>query len=96
MSTVVRKTGAMAEECYFWGTHAAAELDLLISRGRKRWGFEFKRTETPKVTRSMRSALEDLQLTRLDVIHAGQETYPLGDKVRAVSLWRVLEDVPAL
>jgi hypothetical protein len=41
----------------------------------------------------MRSALADLKLDRLDVIHAGDETYPLGKQVRAVSLSRLLEDV---
>jgi predicted AAA+ superfamily ATPase len=24
------------QECYFWATHAGAELDLLVVRGRKR------------------------------------------------------------
>ena len=41
----------------------------------------------------MRSALEDLALTRLDVIHAGTETFPLGRNVRAVASTRILGDV---
>jgi hypothetical protein len=44
----------------------------------------------------MRSALADLKLDRLDVIHAGDETYPLSERVRAVSLSRLLEDLPSL
>ena len=47
----------------------------------------------PAVTPSMRSALEDLKLDRLDVIHAGAETFPLGPRVRAVAAARVLEDL---
>jgi hypothetical protein len=41
----------------------------------------------------MRSALADLQLNRLDVIHAGQETFPLDRHVRAVAASRVPEDL---
>jgi hypothetical protein len=41
----------------------------------------------------MRSALEDLQLTRLDVIHAGAETFPLGPRIGAVAAARLLTDL---
>jgi hypothetical protein len=84
------------EECYFWATHSGAELDLLIVRGRQRLGFEIKRTVAPRLTPSMRSAMQDLRLTRLDVIHAGQETFPLADQIRAVSMTRMLEDLTPL
>jgi predicted AAA+ superfamily ATPase len=96
MFEVVRRLGARPEECYFWATHTGAELDLLVVRGRKRWGFEFKRTDAPGVTPSMRTALTDLGLDSIDVIHAGSETYPLHRKMRAVSLERLLVDVKPL
>jgi hypothetical protein len=85
--------GAQPEECFFWATHAGAELDLLLVRGRLRWGFEIKRTSAPQVTPSMRSALTDLDLHRLDVIHAGAHTFPLAPKIRAVALTRLLQDI---
>jgi uncharacterized protein len=84
---------AQPEECYFWATHAGAELDLLILRGRQRLGFEVKRTSSPSLTPSMRAALTDLGLQRLDVIHAGDETFQLAKNVRAVALQRLLADV---
>ena len=59
-------------------------------------GFEVKRTTSPSVTPSMRSALEDLKLERLDVIHAGEETFPLAPRVRAIAASRLVEDVPPL
>lgn len=90
---VVRRIGARPNECYFWATHAGAELDLLVIRGRRRLGFEIKRTSAPQVTPSMRIALEDLRLTSLDVIHAGEHTFPLGAKLRAVAMSRLLKDV---
>jgi uncharacterized protein len=44
------------DECWFWATHAGAELDLLVINENGRRGFEIKRTTAPKITSSMRSA----------------------------------------
>jgi len=41
----------------------------------------------------MRSAISDLKLRRLDVIHAGEETFNLARDIRALSLMRILEDM---
>jgi predicted AAA+ superfamily ATPase len=83
-------------EYFFWSTHTGAELDLLVVRGRRRLGFEVKLTSSPSVTRSMHIAMRDLKLDRLDVIHAGEHTFPLGEKIRAVPLNRILGDIKAL
>jgi uncharacterized protein len=96
IQAVVDRLGARREECYFWGTHAGAELDLLVIRGPLRLGFEFKRTTAPTVTPSMRIALENLGLKRLDVIHAGERTGSLAKGIRAVALARLLEDLEPL
>jgi predicted AAA+ superfamily ATPase len=86
--------GARREECFFWSTHAGAELDLLVVRGRKRLGFEIKHTDTPTVTSSMRSALESLKLERIDVVHAGARSFHLAPRIRAVAA-RELETLVA-
>ena len=93
LGEVVQRLGVQPDQCWFWRTHAGAELDLLVIRGRERLGFEFKRTVAPALTPSMRSALQDLKLDHVDVIHAGGETFPLGPRVRAVAASRLLEDV---
>lgn len=93
---VVRQLGVEDDECYFWATHAGAEVDLLVIRGRRRLGFEIKRTTAPKLTRSVRTALDDLGLRRLDIIHAGEHTFPLEDRVRAVAISRLLKDIRPL
>lgn len=93
ISQIVRRLRARSDECYFWGTHAGSELDLLIVRGRLRLGFEVKRTSSPRVTPSMRNALKDLKLRRLDVIHAGDQTFPLDAGIRALAFPRLLEDL---
>lgn len=90
------RLGARPEESYFWATHAGAELDLLVVRGGRRLGFELKRTDAPRLTPSIRTALADLKLERLDMVHAGEHTFPLGERVRAVALGRLYEDLEPL
>jgi predicted AAA+ superfamily ATPase len=87
---------AEPEECFFWATHAGAELDLLIVRGSERRGFEIKRTSSPKVTPSMRTALTDLELTSLELIHAGEHSFDMQERLRAVSISRLIKDVAPL
>ncbi|MGH7552542.1 MAG: ATP-binding protein [Longimicrobiales bacterium] len=96
LEAVIERLGARSDQCYFWATHTGAELDLLIVDGQRRYGFEIKRTTAPSLTPSMRHALADLGLTRLDVVHAGVETFPLATSVRAVAARRLLEDVAPL
>jgi hypothetical protein len=88
-----RHLKAERDEVFFWATHAGAELDMLVIRGRTRLGFEVKRTTSPRVTPSMKHAVHDLKLRRLDVVHAGDTTFPLAQRIRAVSLSRLLMDL---
>ncbi len=44
----------------------------------------------------MSIALQDLKLERLDVLYPGKETYPMGDRMRAVGLSRLLRNVEPL
>jgi hypothetical protein len=96
LEALIRHLGAGSHEVFFWATHAGAELDVLVVRGKSKRGFEIKRTTVPTVTPSMRSAMEDLELDSLDVIYAGHETFPLAAGIRAVALERMLSDVRPL
>lgn len=96
LDAVVTRLGAQPEECHFWAAHSGAELDLLVVRGNARLGFEFKRTTAPATTRSMHVALEDLRLSRIDVVHAGSRSFPMHPKIRAIALSRLLEDLEPL
>ena len=89
LEAVVDTLGLPDEDVHFWATHSGAELDLVVGRGQRRVGVEIKRTTAPKVTRSMRTAVQDLDLKELIVIHAGRDSYPLGAKVRAVAAGRL-------
>lgn len=79
------------EEAYFWGTHAGAEIDVVMVKDGRKLGAEFKRQDAPRLTPSMRIALEDLKLEQIAVIYPGERRYPLHDQVNAVPLKALLE-----
>ncbi|MBS0264975.1 MAG: ATP-binding protein [Planctomycetes bacterium] len=74
------------DAAYFWATHQGAELDLLLFKGGRRLGVDCKRIDAPKVTPSMRIALNDLKLDRLIVAYPGDSRYPLDPRIEAVPL----------
>lgn len=75
-----------SNHCYFWSTHNEAELDLLVFTNGKRLGFEFKYSDSPKITKSMHIALEDLQLDHLYIIFPGTLSFAMNDKITACGL----------
>lgn len=75
---------ARPEEAYFWGTHQGAELDLLMLKGTRRVGVEFKRSDAPALTPSMRIAMTDLKLDSLLVLYPGPKRYSLADRVEVL------------
>lgn len=77
---------AQPDDAYFWATHAGAELDLLMFKHGKRVGVEFKHSDAPTLTPSMRIAMVDLALDALYVIYPGDRRYPLAPNVEAVPL----------
>jgi len=83
LEEIVRIFKADPEDCFFWATHAEAELDLLLFKDGKRYGFEIKYTDFPRTTKSMHSALEDLKLDSLTVIYLGSAIFPLTEKITA-------------
>ena len=74
------------DQAYFWATHGGAELDLLLFKDGQRIGVECKRVDAPRLTPSMRSALDALKLDRLFVVYPGVLRFPLAERVEAVPL----------
>ena len=85
---VIEETLKVAEpdEAYFWATHNGAEIDLVLVKSGRMFGVECKRVDAPRLTPSMRSALEDLKLEHIAVVYPGTRRYPLTDRVQAVPL----------
>jgi len=84
------------DELYFWATHTGAELDLLLFKDGRRLGVECKRVDAPRLTPSMRIALEDLELDHLFVIYPGARAYPLADCVTVLPLVQLAREGQAL
>jgi predicted AAA+ superfamily ATPase len=73
-------------DAYFYGTQRGAELDLLLLRHGRHWGFEFKCSDAPKTTKAMHIALDDLKLEHLWVVYPGALRYSLTDQITALPL----------
>jgi predicted AAA+ superfamily ATPase len=77
---------ADTRQAFYWATHTGAELDLVLFRGGKRYGIEFKCADAPVMTKSLHIALEDLKLERAWIVYPGKESYPVHEKVRVCPL----------
>ena len=62
----------------------------LSHRGR-RFGFEFKYNEAPRVTRSAHTAISDLHIDHVWLVYPGEYTFPIDKKITAIPLARVSE-----
>lgn len=91
---LVMSTGSRTA-CY-WGTHAGAELDLMLLHQGKRLGFEFKRSDAPSTSKSMHAALNDLGLDHLWVVYPGSEEFPLAERMSALPITELPEFVKKL
>ncbi|MFH1161384.1 MAG: ATP-binding protein [bacterium] len=79
--------------CYFWATHAGAELDLFTTLKGRRFGFEIKYADAPRLTKSMTTALDNLSLERLLVIYPGEKPYALHEKVQVIGAKSLLPEI---
>ena len=77
------------DDIFFWATHQGAEIDMIIRRGDTLYGVECKRTDNPRITPSIRIALDDLNLKHVVIIYPGIQQFPLAKKVEAVPLQMV-------
>ena len=74
------------DEAYFWATHQGAEIDLVLRKDGRLFGIECKRTDAPRLTPSMRIALDDLKLESITVVYPGTKRFSIADNVEAVPL----------
>jgi predicted AAA+ superfamily ATPase len=80
------------DETFYWATQSGAELDLLMIKDGRRIGIECKRVDAPRLTPSMRTSFDSLELSRLLVIYPGTLAYPLEEKIDAMPLSRLIEN----
>ena len=77
----------LTDDAYFYSVHGGSELDIYLPN--RRIGFEIKRQDAPRLTRSMQIVIEDLKLEELLIVYPGKRIYPISDRVRAVPLYEV-------
>jgi len=78
---IIKKYDAQEGEFFFWATQSGLELDFLLLKDGKKIGFECKYSETPKITKSMINAIQDLQLDHLYIVQPTEKTFPLHEKI---------------
>lgn len=77
----------------FYRTAAGAELDLVLERNDgKIWGIEIKRGLSARPGKGFHQALADIQPERAYVVHAGEDRYPILERVEATGIrdWATL------
>jgi predicted AAA+ superfamily ATPase len=72
------------DDFFFWATHNGAELDLVLHKRGRFYGVECKRTDSPRLTPSIRIGMEDLELDRVWIIYSGEKRYHLAEGVDAI------------
>lgn len=95
---VIEEVAALAGErnVYFWGTPSGAELDLLLFARGARYGVEVKYADAPGVTKSMRIALDDLELKHLFVVYPGDKAYELDKRITVLPVEQIRERLVSL
>lgn len=78
------------KDIHFFATYAGGEVDFVVRRGKDLIGVEAKHTDAPAVTKSMRTALGDLGLRHIYVVHPGEARFPLHERITALPVTEVV------
>ncbi len=82
ISIIKKKTSNV----YFWGIHSQAELDLFCRINGKPTGFEVKYIENPKITNSMKVAINALKLNHLYIVYPGKNIFKLHKNITVLPI----------
>lgn len=83
-------------DAYFWATHAGAELDLMIIRHGKRYGFEMKCADAPAMTKSLQSAIDSLGLEHAWIVYPGDSAWRVHERVQTLPIGHLVEALRSL
>ena len=84
------------QEAFFWATHQGAEIDLVLVKDGRLLGVECKMADAPRLTPSIRIALDDLKLERIAVVYPGPQRYHLTNNVEVVPMTAAVEGMKGL
>ena len=82
----------------FYRTSAGAEIDLILEMGARHgtWAIEIKRTRAPRIEKGFRIALDDIKPSRALIVHGGEDGFPIGSGIEAVSVRGLAATLAAL
>ena len=89
---LIELSGLSEDRFFFWATQAGAEIDLFWQNNSKNYAAEFKYADAPRRTKSMTTAIQDLNLDHLWVIYPGKDNYSIDKKVTVLSI-QSLQDI---
>lgn len=79
-------------EAHFYRTSVGAECDLIITfPNQKTWAIEIKRNLAPTLAKGFYFTQNDIKPEASYVVYPGQETYPINDNVKAISLINLMK-----
>lgn len=79
LEQVVRAT--RPDRVHFHAVHSGSEIDLLLERGGQRWAVEFQRSDAPTATRSLKTAMHDLDLDQAWIVYPGSRSYRIDERI---------------
>jgi predicted AAA+ superfamily ATPase len=91
LETAIRAIGKRSEEFSFWATHSGAEVDLFWQHAGRNLAVEVKYADAPRLTPSIKSALDDLELDHLWVLYPGDRSYPLAENITVLPLAQLVK-----
>ncbi len=81
-------------QCYFYRTAQGAEIDLVIETSYNHLiAIEIKKSSAPSISKGFHIACEDIKAKEKYVIYSGNETFPMGNDITAISLTGMMKTI---
>jgi predicted AAA+ superfamily ATPase len=91
---LIHDAGLRYEDSFYYSVQGGAELDLISMIGGSVFGFEFKHSGSPQLTKSMRDAAKDVGANRVFTVYPGPDSFPLDQSGEFLAVsWRDLISV---
>ncbi len=83
---------------YYWRTTTGTEVDFIVYGEEKLLAFEIKHSQTitPKMLHGLKQFKQDYPMAELYIIYTGKEVLYLNDKITALPIQNILEQLPKL
>jgi predicted AAA+ superfamily ATPase len=82
---------------WFYRTSAGAEIDLVIEKNEKTmYAIEIKRSLAPTVSKGFYLGCEDIGATHRYLVYPGNEKFPVGKNITAISLLDMMDDLRSI